>query len=237
MKNTILSTCYSSMCRWFPLVILFLGMHFFGYAQKEWSDDPMKKPQIWKDLVKNPTDMKLWEKYCGKPMDKMSMKQLEEVTMWKQELMLRKLADEEAIVGMKLEGDVFIDDVAFGELMAQIEEAKKPRTKGQQTKGSDGKVRHVTRIEMAGMEAMILQEQGELRELKQNINANFALIEEYYKEIYQEYGETYVYYKEKYPNGKYSEVKWVEDQEKQIRALKMRQIQELRKKFVVASGG
>lgn len=237
MKNTILSTCSPSLCRWFPLVILFLGMHFLVYGQKEWSDDPMKKPQIWKELVKNPTDMQLWEKYAGKPMDKMSMKQLEEVTMWKQELMLRKLADEEAIVGMKLEGDVFIDDVAFGELMAQIEEAKKPKAKGQQKKGDDGKVRHVTRVEMAGMEAMILQEQGELKELKQNINANFALIEEYYKEIFQEYGETYVYYKEKYPNGKYSEVKWVEDQEKQIRALKMRQIQELRKKFVVASGG
>ncbi len=235
MKIT-LSNCYlAAALRLFLAVVLVLGLQNAASAQVG-VDDPLKKPEIWKKLVSNPTDTTLWTKYCGKPRSKMSIKQLEEVNMWKQELMLRQLADEEAVIGLNLptdQSDMFIDDVAFEEIMKQINDAKSGK-KGK--KDANGKAQRVTHAELAGMEAIILQEQSELADLKTNIHANFAMIEEYYKEIFAEFKLKYVYYIEQYPNRKYSEVKWVEDQEKKLKAEKVRQIQELRKKFVVGAG-
>lgn len=225
---------------WVIAVVLLLGVQ--GVQAQDWSEDPLKKPKIWKELVAKPTDQALWVQYLGKPMDKLSIKQLEEVNMWKQELMLRQLADQEAIVGLQLpkgDKDFFLDENAFTEIMTQINDAKAKGKGGQGNapkKDASGKVHRVSKVELAGMEAMILQEQTELAELKTNVHANFAMIEEYYKEIFEEFGMKYVYYAEQYPQKKYSEMRWVEDQEKKLKEMKMKQIQELRKKYVVASG-
>jgi hypothetical protein len=239
MKLSISNRRFAAAFQWLLAVMFLLGLQATAAAQTT-IDDPLKKPEIWKKLMANPTDTTLWTKYCGKPRSKMSIKQLEEVNTWKQELMLRQLADEEAVIGLNLptdQSDMFIDDVAFEEIMKQISDAKAGKGKnGQKKLGADGKPLRVTHQELLGMEAIILQEQSELAELKTNIHANFAMIEEYYKEIFAEFKLKYVYYIEQYPNKKYSEVKWVEDQEKKLKQEKARQIQELRKKFVVASG-
>jgi hypothetical protein len=239
MKLTVSNIRFAAFCRaWVVAVALLLVAQ--NVQAQDWSEDPLKKPQIWKSLVAKPTDQALWVQYLGKTMDKLSLKQLEEVNMWKQELMLRQLADQEAIVGLQLpkdDKDFFLDENAFMEIMGQINEAKaKGKGGSTQKKSADGKVHRVSKVELAGMEAMILQEQTELAELKTNIHANFAMIEEYYKEIFEEFGMKYVYYTEQYPQKKYSEVRWVEDQEKKLKDMKMKQIQDLRKKYVVASG-
>jgi hypothetical protein len=238
MRLVVSNFRFTAVFQWIAVVVLLLGVQMVQAQDAGWSEDPLRKPKIWKELIAKPTDPALWEQYCGKPLNKLSLKQLEEVGMWKQELMLRQLADQEAIVGMHLpkgEEGFFLDENAFVEIMAQIDEAKKNSGKGKEKKkGPDGKPKHITRIELAGMEDIILQEQGELAELKTNVHANFAMIEEYYKEIFGEFGLPYVYYKEKYPQGKYSEMRWVEDKEKELKAMKAKQIQELRKKYIVA---
>jgi hypothetical protein len=228
---------YATLFHWIIVVVLLLGVQ--TVQAQDWSEDPLKKPQVWKKLIEKPTDAALWEQYCGKPMNKLSIKQLEEVNMWKQELMLRQLADQEAIVGLSLpkgDKDFFLDENAFTEIMGQIEAAKNNKDKSKLVKGADGKPKKVTHTELAGMEAIILQEQSELAELKTNVHANFAMIEEYYKEVFEEFGLKYVYYAELHPDKKYSEMRWVEEKEKELKAKKMQQIQELRKRYVVASG-
>ena len=54
--------------------------------------------------------------------------------------------------------------------------------------------------------------------------------------FFEEFSMKYVYYAEQYPQKKYNEMRWVEDKEKELKAKKMQQIQELRKRYVVASG-
>ncbi len=238
MKLAVSNFRCATFFQWIVAVVFLLGVQMVQAQDASWSEDPLKKPKIWKELIAKPTDATLWEQYCGKPASKLSIKQLEEVGVWKQELMLRQLADQEAIVGLHLpkgEEGFFLDENAFIEIMAQIDEAKKGSGKGKEKKkDANGKTIHITRTELAGMEAIILQEQGELADLKTNVHANFAMIEEYYKEIFIEFGLTYTYFKEKYPQGKYSEMRWVEDKEKELKAMKAKQIQDLRKKYVVA---
>lgn len=237
MKLAVSNSRCAALYQWIVVVVLLLGVQ--TVQAQDWSEDPLKKPKIWQQLIAKPTDAALWEQYCGKPASKLSIKQLEEVGMWKQELMLRQLANQEAIVGMKLpqgDKDFFIDEYAFTEIMQQIEAAKNNKGKNKTVKGPDGKPKRVTHTELAGMEAIILQEQSELAELKTNVHANFAMIEEYYKEVFEEFSMKYVYYAEQYPQKKYNEMRWVEDKEKELKAKKMQQIQELRKRYVVASG-
>jgi|GEM_PF-4797289 len=95
-------------------------------TMEAWVEDPLGKPEIWQQLQDNPANMLLWEVYAGKPCKSMNTPELEELTKWKQGLMLRDLAEEDCVEGCKICGntDVFIDDVAFEELMRQIEEAE-----------------------------------------------------------------------------------------------------------------
>jgi hypothetical protein len=193
----------------------------------DWIEDPLKKPAVWSKLLDKPTDSTLWVQYLGKTWEAMSNSEREKVNNWKQELMLRSLASNEAVVGFVITEDAsdgfFIDEAAFREFERQIEAAKNSSARAT-----------ISFADIQGLEAVVMPEREGMAELKQNIAENFVIIEDLYKEIYEEQGLTYTYYKDKHPDGKYNQVKWIEDIEADLRSIKERQLKKLREKYRIA---
>jgi hypothetical protein len=106
---------------------LFLICNFYSnFAQAYdpdsiWIEDPLCKPEIWQKLIAEPTNNELWTLYVGKNETMMSYKELSNLWLWKQVLMLRGL---ENITPCK---DYSISEEEFLEIMQQIEKAKKDK--------------------------------------------------------------------------------------------------------------
>ncbi|TAH20997.1 MAG: hypothetical protein EAZ08_04630 [Cytophagales bacterium] len=225
---------YNSLC--IILLIIVSSITCLAQAADGNVKDPLKKPDLWAKLEANPVDSALWVAYYGKEWKAMAKDDFEKITFWKQHLMLNILAKNESVLGFVIkpkddDDDFFIDDDAFKEIIHSI--------KGGDTSSSSPKVttkkinKAQMRKELDGIESIILGENKKLQELKKNVRANFSVIEDVYKNIFHEFNMDYVYYKVKYPNGNYPEMKWVEDQEKKLQKLKQDQIEELRKKYTV----
>ncbi len=188
------------------MAILF-GLSAHLHAQDEpdedtgWIEDPLKKPSIWEKLLDNPTDSTLWESYSGKKFTTMQPKEREKLNLWKQELMLRHILDNENVIGIKVKekqtDGVFIDETAFKEFQKKLQEAPKGES--------------ITIAEIAGIEAIVMSEQSELRELRANVTQNFVILEDIYFDSFEQLGVKYVYYKDKYPKGDITQMKWVEE--------------------------
>ncbi len=209
---------------------LVFAISFSTFAQTtEWVEDPMKKPDIWSQLIKAPTDSKLWETYIGKSFKAMTPKENEKLNLWKQELMLRKLTENESVVGIKVSTDgaegFFIDEKAFDEFEKKIEEMKK----------NSGGEAVITVSEFAGIEAIVMAERDDINDLKQNTIVNFAIIEDVYNEIFEEYGLKYVFYKEKHPKEDYDRNKWISEHDAQLKKMKAEQVNKLKSRFTVVS--
>lgn len=203
-------------------------------------EDPLKKPALWAKLSANPIDSTLWVAYYGKEWKAMAKEDFTKITSWKQHLMLNILAKNESVLGFVIkpkdnEDDFFIDDDAFKEIMHSLKTTDVASTNTETSHKVTKK--HVNkaqiRKELDGIESIILGESKKLLELKKNVRANFSVIEDVYRNIFKEFNMEYVSYKVKYPNGKYPEMKWVDDQDRKLQKLKQGQIQELRKKYTV----
>ncbi len=55
-----------------------------------------------------------------------------------------------------------------------------------------------------------------LQRLMSNINRNFMLIEDFFDEEFDSNGATYEFYEDKYPDGKFSKISWIELNEKKL---------------------
>jgi len=211
------------------LVISFAQMKLSFAQTSEWVEDPMKKPEIWKQLVLAPTDSKLWESYLGKGFKSMTPKENEKLNLWKQELMLRKLSNNESVIGIVVDKSVgdgfFIDEKAFDEFEKKIEEIKK-------TTGGEAVV---TMSEFAGIEAIVMAERDDARDLKENIQVNFVILEDVYNEVFEEYGIKYVFYKEKHPKLDYDKNKWIAEHDAQLKKIKTEQINKIKGMFSVVA--
>lgn len=196
-----------------------------------WVDDPLKRPELWRDLQRNPIDSGRWVEYMGKAWKEMTMKDREQIGVWKQQLMIRLLAANEDILGFVIrpefmESDFFIDDAAFKEMVMQVAKVKKGLARRPMSKSK----LHFMKAELAGMEAIILEENDHLKELKSNIAVNFAMIEGIYEEIFKQFSQTYAYYDDSPLKKRLNQMQWIEEQERRLRDLKTRQIMQLRKK-------
>jgi hypothetical protein len=225
MKNWIPNPILIATLRLLCLTMLGLWLPFNTcFGQDDWIEDPMGKPVIWKKLMDNPTDSTLWTQYMGKGWSEMNVREKDKINDWKQELMLRSLASNEAVIGFVITEDAsdgfFIDEAAFREFERQIAAAKQ---------GSGPAT--ISFADMQGLEAVVMPEREGMNELKQNIVENFVIIEDMYKEIYEEQGLTYTYYSEKHPDGKYNQVRWIEDIEADLRKIKEKQLKQLRDKY------
>lgn len=195
-----------------------------AYAQDDFVEDPLGKSAIWQQLTENPTDSTLWANYYGKPFSAMNTKEAEKVNGWKQELMLRKLASNDAVIGFVITDEIdegfFIDEAAFREFEAQIQSAK-----------ASGQATTITFKDIQGLEAIIMPEWEGMADLKQNVAENFVILEDMYKDIFTEQGIEFQNYTAAHPDGKYSQVKWIEELDGKLRKAKEDQLKELKKKY------
>ncbi|WP_338791638.1 hypothetical protein V9L05_20400 [Bernardetia sp. Wsw4-3y2] len=208
----------------FLIVIFFTLGISSAFAQDDFVEDPMGKSSIWQQLTENPTDSTLWENYYGKPFSAMNQKEAEKVNGWKQELMLRKLASNDAVIGFVITDEIdegfFIDEAAFREFEAQIQAAK-----------ASGQAATITFKDIQGLEAIIMPEWEGMSDLKQNIAENFVILEDMYKDIFTEQGIDFQNYTVAHPDGKYSQIKWIEELDGKLRKAKENQLKELKKKY------
>ena len=203
---------------------LFFLASFSVFAQDDFVEDPMSNSAIWQKLTEDPTDSTLWENYYGKTWAAMNKQEAEKVNNWKQELMLRKLANNDAVIGFVITDDIdegfFIDEAAFREFEAQIQDAKE-----------SGQAVTITFKEMQGLEAIIMPEWEGMADLKQNIAENFVILEDIYKDIFTEQGIEFQNYDTAHPDGKYNPVKWIEELDGKLRKAKQKQLKEIKKKY------
>lgn len=210
-------------------ILFFVGVFFLlgissAFAQDDFVEDPMGNSAIWQQLTENPTDSTLWENYYGKPWASMNKKEAEKVNSWKQELMLRKLASNDAVIGFVITDDIdegfFIDEAAFREFEAQIQAAR-----------ASGQATNITFKDIQGLEAIIMPEWEGMADLKQNIAENFVILEDMYKDIFTEQGIEFENYTAAHPDGKYSQIKWIEELDGKLRKAKEEQLKTLKKKY------
>jgi hypothetical protein len=181
-------------------------------AQDVQQDDPYKKPQLWKKIKANPSDSTLWSLYIGKKWAAMNANDKETITSWQQELYIQSIAEKEAVYGAReKEEDLF----------------KEP-TKGANTSARVTKS-EVTMKQLVALENIIMQERTDIAKLKKNIYENFVIIEDAFREEFALFNVTYRYYADLHADRKYSEVKWIEEQEARLRKLKQEKIAVLRK--------
>lgn len=208
----------------FLIVLFFILGSSSAFAQDEFVEDPLGKSSIWQQLTENPTDSTLWANYYGKPFSAMTAKEAEKVNSWKQELMLRKLASNDAVIGFVITDEIdegfFIDEAAFREFEAQIQSAK-----------ATGQATTITFGDIQGLEAIVMPEWEGMADLKRNIAENFVILEDMYKDIFTEQGIDFQNYTTVHPDGKYSQVKWIEELDGKLRQEKEKQLKEIKKKY------
>lgn len=199
------------------LLVLFLFVSSWALAQDIQQDDPFKKPQIWKKIKANPNDSTLWALYFGKKWVAMTVADKEEIANWKQELYIQSIAEKEAIYGARER-----DEDLFKE---------SPPTKSAGTAVSSARpIKSATEMkQIIAMESMIMQERSDLSKLKQNIYENFVIIEDMLREEFATYNVTYRYYDDVHADRKYSEIKWIEEQEARLKKLKQEKVASLKK--------
>lgn len=197
------------------LYFLFFLMVFassVSLAQDIQQDDPYKKPQLWKKIKANPNDSTLWSLYMGKKWAAMSMNDKETIASWQQELYIQSIAEKEAVYGAReREEDLFKEPTKGANTTARVTKSE------------------VTMKQLVALENIIMQERTDIAKLKKNIYENFVIIEDALREEFALFNVTYRYYDDLHADRKYSEVKWIEEQEALLKKLKQEKISVLRK--------
>jgi hypothetical protein len=178
-----------------------------AFGQEE-INDPLKKPAIWGKLVKEPSNRTLWAEYFGKPLEKLSYEENEKLSLWSQVLTLRSIMAEEVVIeSTEDEEEPVESDVAYG---------------------ADGKeVIVMDQADFDNLAQMVMAEKQEVAELKSNIHENFVILEDLFRDIFEEHGVEYVSYDEAHPDGKFPVIRWVEQTEKKIQELKDKRLKEI----------
>ncbi|WP_027003327.1 hypothetical protein [Hugenholtzia roseola] len=193
---------------WRLTFLLLFSLALFGLspmakAQKK-LNDPLSKPAIWAKLKANPNQLGLWEEYLGKKLEAMSAEEKNQMLTWQDELALLALASNEIVVSVSATTNQD-DEYFIYELQAQ---------------------------EWKNMQEVVMNPSDEMTHLKQNVDENFAILEDLFAETFEEYGETYVYYADKYPTKNYSQTAWIEEQEAKIRSFKEKELDDIKARII-----
>ncbi len=165
--------------------------------------DPMNKPDVWQKLQHNPNDQVLWEMYIGKKIQDFTDEDNDKVATWQEQLMVLQSEHADVIITSKADTDAADEEI----------------------------LRDMQASDWQNLEEVVMSTGSEIQEMRQNIDANFALLEDLYAESFEEQGLKYVAYNEVHPDGKYSKTAWVEAQEAKLREAKMVELQALRKQI------
>ncbi len=229
MKTQKIDMLKTYLCGAFIFVLMFCSMGVFAQVGIMNLRDPLKHPETWKKLRENPIDSALWVEYYGKNWSDFEPEDIKQVTEWKQVLMLRRLAEQETLVGFVIKPEMisagfFIDDSAFEELVMSLE-----ITPEDEANNSDSPF--ITR-ELGEIRIMIMREPETLKNLKSNINENFALIEDTYRDLFLQFDVQYEYYKDVHPKGKLNKTAWIDEQDERLKKLKADQFNQIYKSYV-----
>jgi hypothetical protein len=138
----------------------------------------------------------------------------------KQLLYIEAIAEEESIIGVQKKN--VSEEVFKGVPLPKTAPDRKPN-----------ELTSVEAKQLAGAEAIIMEEPQEIEELKVNITTNFIILEDKFKEVFESLGMTYRYYHEVHPEGDYSELKWIEEQELRIKLVKKQQVELFRNSYKI----
>ncbi len=202
------------------IILTFLFLFFIALQSNAQKSDPYGKPAMWEKLKKDPNNRTLWGKYLSKKWTKLSKKDKADVEAMKQLLYIEAIAEEESIIGTQLRKKA--DEVFKDSPLPKLAPDHKPN-----------ELTSVEAKQLAHVEAIILEEPSEIEELKVNITTNFIILEDKFKEVFETLGENYRYYYEVHPEGDYSELHWIEEQELKIKLIKKRQAEAFRKGFTI----
>ena len=203
------------------IIGIFFSCLLFSTDTLAQKSDPYGNPTVWEKLKKDPNNRQLWSKYMKKKWSEMSAKDKRDVEAMKQQLYIEAIAEEESIIGLQEKKAPKASEVAFKGVAAP--KTKPDRKKGE-TSGNEVK-------QLAHVEAIIMEQPVEIEDLKSSVATNFVILEDKFRETFEALGETYRYYHEVHPDGDYSELKWIEEKETQIRLLKQRRVEALRKNY------
>lgn len=85
---------------------------------------------------------------------------------------------------------------------------------------------------MKDLEESFLAESTEMEELKENLYENFFILEAVLADEFDELGANYLFYKQKYPKGNYSESRWMMEKEQELKKLKTQKLEEMKQAFL-----
>ncbi len=182
----------------FVFFTLLWALPILSFAQQE-VHDPLKKPDIWAKLEAEPSNRSLWAKYFGKPLEELNYEENENLSLWSQVLTLKSIMAEEIVIESVSEGS--------------DEDNEEPIEMDQ--------------ADLDNLTEIIMAEKEEVADLKSNLQENFVILEDLYSEIFEEYGQNYVFYDKVHPKGEYPITKWVEEVEKKIKEMKDEKLKQI----------
>lgn len=181
--------------------LLFLFFAGAVEAQNTENKDPMNKPDVWGKLQRNPNDQQLWENYIGKKIQDFTDEDNDKIASWQEQLMMLQSEHADIVIISQADTDA----------------------------GDEEILRDMQAADWENLEAMVMGTGSDMEEMRQNVDANFALLEDLYLESFEEQGLKYVSYNEAHPDGKFSKTAWIEAQEAKLRQAKMKELQALRR--------
>ncbi|AFM03405.1 hypothetical protein Fleli_0951 [Bernardetia litoralis DSM 6794] len=197
------STFYFDLNTFLKIIFSFTFLFFLAGtvdAQNTEIKDPMNKPDLWKKLKHNPNNQVLWESYLGKKIQDFTDEDNDKIATWQEQLMVLQAEHADVIITSKANTAAADEDI----------------------------LRDMQVGEWQNMEEVVMSTGSEIEEMRQNIDANFALLEDLYSESFEEQGLKYIAYNEAHPDGKYSKTAWIEIQEEKLRQAKLKELQALR---------
>ncbi len=212
--------------------------------------DPYNNSIIWAQLQKKPLDSLLWQKYTRKKWREISLKERLQIKLWIQEIWLSKVnKNDGALVAettIKPKDNIHLTATKVEDTDATNQDENvinSTTTQGEinttttQSLSKSQKInallaKEEIKVFMKDLEELFLAESTEMEELKKNLYENFYILEAVLADEFEELGANYVFYRQKYPKGNYSESRWMMEKEQELKKLKAQKLKEMKQTFL-----
>ena len=216
----------------------------------------MLPPLAWLVSCPNNFYSLLWQKYVNKQWTDMPLKQRLQIKLWIQEMWLNKLNQKPVLASNTKAKDtkqeVISTTTTIKEekqtIVVKKDENKTPTTitTPVETVTTNTSAKSLTKSQkisellakpevksfMKDLEESFLAESTEMEELKENLYENFFILEAVLADEFEALGAEYIFYKQKYPKGNYSESRWMMEKEQELKKLKMEKLKDAKQAFL-----
>ena len=179
-------------------VLITVSLQNYIYAQKN-VDDPLNKPELWYKILQTPKDMRLWAAYVGKDLNSLNEEDEKKIVEWC------------SVLKLPLEDHSMLDIQIWKDI------------------ADEHHYNHENKIKMdlefkifeKQIKEHILQESPVIKDLQDNIEANFIIIEDILKLEFEELGTNFIDYYTAHPNDNYPKDKWLNEKNFELAELKI----------------